>query len=168
MEMTSVGGVIVPAGIELYFTRHATSMENDGRLLVVDAPLSTSGRFEAMKLHGHFDCVVASPLRRCLETLHYSGISWGELIVNPNFRERVYVDSSRLLFEKGLVWELDRAFTQRVQAFREDLSQLLERISSTEGESKKILLVGHSYFFNHWTGRSIISPVEHASIIRLA
>lgn len=101
-----MGGAIntnlsVPPNVQVFFLRHAKSVENEGQIFIVDAPLSSEGRAQASTITGQFDYVIASPMRRCLETLHYSSIRYGQISIDHNFRERVFVDSSRMMFEHG-------------------------------------------------------------------
>lgn len=156
-----------PKNIELYFTRHARSVENDGDIFTVDAPLSSHGKIQATLLTGQFDYIISSPMRRCIETLHYSQISYEKIIIDNNFRERIYVDSSRMLLEHGLMWESEDAFHQRVEKFNQSLGELFSILQPT-ARKWRVLLIGHSYFFNYWMGRPVTSPVENATIIRLS
>lgn len=56
------------------FCRHAQSYENIG-VSRIDSPLTDYGVEQAKLLTGNYDCVIVSPLRRAIETLHYSNIT---------------------------------------------------------------------------------------------
>jgi hypothetical protein len=87
-------------GNEIYFLRHAQSLANIGHHHCLDAPLSDEGIEQAKKVEGCFDLVLCSPLRRTKETLHYSKIKYGELIIADNAREYIQNLSSCLPLEQ--------------------------------------------------------------------
>jgi|SRR6185437_1332200 len=148
--------------VEVYFTRHAESLANTG-IRNVDAPLSNTGIEQAKKLSGYFDYIISSPLRRCKETLHYSTIDYKRLIFDENFRERVFDQSDRLLFEPTDLIETDDVFWRRVATFRNNLDKLKKRCKPGE----KILLIGHAYFFNAWFRNGCFPGPYNAEIIKL-
>ena len=152
------GVTINNKGAKIHFTRHALSQANTG-LLSIDSPLSQEGIKQAKLLIGDFDCVVLSPLRRTQETLHYSQIKYGYLHICPNFRERVFNESDRLMFENP-VDESDEAFNKRIKRFHQELEELCETY-------KNILLIGHAYFYNSWYRRGCFPSPANAQIIQL-
>lgn len=78
-----------PDDCKVFFTRHAQSMANVSDYKYTDSPLSSKGIKQAQKLQGHFDLVVISPLRRCMETLLCSGITYDNVVINKNLREHI-------------------------------------------------------------------------------
>lgn len=100
-----------------------------------------------------------SPLRRTKETLHYSTITYDHLYINENFRERIFSECDCLLFEHRDD-ETDSEFFSRVSKFHKELEDLCLK-------HKKILLIGHSYFFNAWYRRGCYTGPSHANITRL-
>lgn len=144
---------------EIYFTRHAESEGNCGANRV-DSQLSHNGILQAGQLSGEFDCVIISPLRRTKETLHYSSIKYNKIYISDNFRERIFSDTSRLLFEHDITEETDKSFFHRVNLFHKELEEICKA-------HKKILLIGHAYYFNAWYRRGCFPTPQNANIIRL-
>lgn len=141
------------AGAEIYYTRHAEQHR------ILDSPLSDNGIEQAKRLSGHFDCVIVSPLRRTKETLHYSQICWNHLQVNSNLRERIFGPNDCFPLEKREP-ETDAEFFSRMHAFHQELETLCQTY-------KKILIVGHAYFFNAWYRQGCYPTLAHATIMRL-
>lgn len=148
------------SGCQIYFTRHAQSTENIG-LSMIDSPLTDEGRKQATKLTGNFDIVIVSPLRRCQETLHYSQIKYNRLIVNNNFRERIFSETNCLMFEYEHE-ESDEIFFGRTRKFQDELEAICK-----ENPNAQILLVGHSYFFNSWYRKGCYPSPPNAQIMKI-
>ena len=146
---------------EIYFLRHAESLANLGNILI-DSPLSENGIKQSKQVEGHFDVIFCSPLRRTLETLHYSRLTYDNLVIEHDIREMVQDISSCLLLEqreKFLPETLD-SFWKRANRF----TQTLEKKSE---ESNKILIISHGFFFNAWYRRGCYTTPENGKIIRL-
>lgn len=153
-------------GLEIYFCRHAQSMNNLGHNSI-DSPLSPEGRLQATKLQGYFDYIVCSPLRRAQETLHYSNITYGELIICPEFKERIFCESEAMLHDKRTS-ESDEEFFPRIEKFRQILTNLCNKVRPAEGQPvKKILLIGHGYYFNCWYRQACCAGPNNAEIMRI-
>jgi broad specificity phosphatase PhoE len=155
-------------GVELWFTRHAQSMQNIGHS-IPDSPLSDEGRQQAAKLTGKFDVVVCSVMRRCQETLHYSTITYDRLIIEPLFREEMGAGGNELLNEKQLPWEREpyEHMFIRAQQFTFMLEQVLKSVSESESTTKRVLLVGHACFFNTWYLQGCFKSPHNARIYGL-
>ena len=108
---------------------------------------------------GNFDCVIVSPLRRTIETLYYSEITYKELIINKNFRERIFNIKDRMLLENDMI-ESDDQFFDRTSLFHNELESLCSKYNS-------ILLIGHAYFINAWYRQGCYPSPPHAEIIEL-
>jgi broad specificity phosphatase PhoE len=157
--------------MEIYYLRHAESMANIG-IEIIDSPLSQKGREQAARLAGHYEHVVISPLRRCMETLHYSKITYDVLDINPNLREWI-TDStcSHLMLERPDE-ELYEDFRKRIDRWEADLEKYRER------GWKKLLIIGHCGFYTYWQrilgpGYSSSSmtedyePIRNAELVKL-
>ncbi len=142
----------------MFFCRHAESQGNIG-IVCVDAPLTPKGIEQAKTLGGHFDCVIVSPLRRTIETLHYSNITYDHLIINNHFRERIFASHDQLLLEAVTV-ENDNEFFDRVNFFKIQLEEYKKKYSS-------ILLIGHAYYFNTFYRQGCFPSPPHAQLIQL-
>lgn len=157
---------LVTHGIEVYFTRHAESFGNVGESSI-DSPLTANGRAQATLLNGNFDIVMCSPLRRAQETLHYSKITHGKVIIHPQLRERCFGENSCLLLEQFMTEETPERFTVRTQLFEHDLRLVCEKLSLKKTDGK-VLIVGHAYFLNAWFYGDCRQAPNHAEIIKLA
>lgn len=142
----------------IYFTRHAESQSNVG-ISCVDAPLTATGITQARQLSGNFDCVIVSPLRRTLETLHYSQITYNKLIISDLVRERIFASHDCKLLETCIP-ETDDAFFKRCQEFDTQLTLLRQ-------EHQSILIVSHAYFFNAWHLKGCHPSPPYATILTL-
>jgi broad specificity phosphatase PhoE len=144
--------------MDVSFTRHAESLEQCGEDCV-DSPLSMTGRQQSAELTGHYNLIICSPLRRCLETLHESRITYDKLEVCDLFRERRRSKGSDRLLEKPHA-ETWQDLEDRVKEFDR---YLRERLSSPG----KILLIGHGLFFRVWNRVDGPDAPENARIFRL-
>ena len=120
---------------EIYFLRHALSKANQGNKNYVDVPLSSEGIEQAKKLYGHFDLVFCSPLRRTKETLHYSNITYDNLIIEHNIREMVQDKTSCLLLENYKGEENINNFWRRTSQFTTDLQNYCAKLSTKNTKS---------------------------------
>jgi len=151
-------GINIKNKKKLHFIRHGESYGNIGKDMI-DSPLTDKGIEQAKLLNGHYDCVVVSPLRRAKETLHYSSITYDDVITNNNFRERIIGMTDRLLLEYEEI-ETDKQFFDRVNKFHIELELLCEKYDN-------MLLIGHAYFFNAWFRRGCFPSPAHAQLIEL-
>jgi broad specificity phosphatase PhoE len=142
----------------MYFCRHAESFGNIGNLRV-DSPLSDYGVEQAKLLSGFYDCIVISPMRRCLETLHYSNITYNKLYICEDFRERIFGHIDNKLLEK-MVPETDKEFFERTKKFEQQLETIKK-------EHNTILLIGHSYYYNCWWKKGCYPSPPNAQIIKM-
>lgn len=147
-------------GCELFYSRHAQSMANIG-INTRNTELSKLGITQATKLKGHYDVVIRSPLKRCKQTMEHSTITYDKLHVSYNFRERIGSEQDFLdneLFNP----ETDTKFFNRTKAFQRELEAIC-----SENKDKKILLIGHAYYFNAWYRQGCFVPPKNANIIQL-
>lgn len=84
----------------IYFIRHGQSVANsDTTSSMIDPPLTQLGRLQASKLELNVDLVICSPMRRALETLHYSRLRCNEFVINNKCREKRCGHSDQMLLE---------------------------------------------------------------------
>lgn len=143
---------------KLYFTRHAESYGNVGKG-IIDSPLTENGIMQAKNLTGHYNCIICSPLRRAKETLHYSQITYNNLIINDAFSERIFGITDQMILDKKES-EQDDEFHARVNKFHQLLEELCKHYDT-------ILLIGHAYYFNFWYREGCFPSPPHAEIIEL-
>lgn len=146
---------------QIYFCRHAESFENIGNTRY-DSPLTDEGVKQAKLLEGDFDLVIVSHLRRTQETLQYSNITYGKLYESLYFHERIFKDNKanmRLLSND--TEENDKQFSSRMQKFHDELELLCQTY-------KRILLIGHSYYFNCWYRQGCYPSLPNATIFQLS
>ncbi len=154
-------GIHIKNKQKMSFCRHAESFGNVG-IACVDAPLTDNGISQAKLLEGHYDCIIVSPMRRTLETLHYSKITWDNLIVCENFREVMNCPHDfKLLEDRNKSNDTDQTFFNRVWKFHAELEEIC-------GKYNNILLIGHAYFFNAWYRQGCYPSPEHAKIIDIS
>ena len=160
-------GVTIRHGsCRIYFTRHAQSWANVGHQ-TIDSSLSREGEKQAAQLEGHFNLILCSPLRRTVETLHHSQLSYDELRIIPELREVRHAISDCLPLEyrpsKGeFVKESDAELRLRCRIFHSILEHACHQ---RPGQS--ILIIGHAYYFNSWYRQRADVPPKNATIIRL-
>ena len=152
------GRNIETQGSEIFYVRHAQSYANAG-IPRVDSPLTDMGIDQAKLLDGDFDLVILSPMRRCQETLHYSNITYKNLYISNNLRERIFNETDNILLEKH-VSEPDLKFFARCEEFNKELENFCKYY-------RKILIVGHSYYFNAWYLQGCYPSIRNAEIIKL-
>jgi broad specificity phosphatase PhoE len=160
--MQSISGVVglqIPEGHCIHFCRHGESLGNIAVFHGPDSPLSSNGREQAKLLSGHYDLILISPLRRTLETLLYSGITYDKVSIDYSLRERIF-GRTDLLPNEELKVESDHDFWRRTHEFTELLKQETQK-------HQKILIIGHSYYFNAWYLQQCTRPLPNAIIHNL-
>lgn len=131
--------------MDIYFLRHAQSLYNaDPSDDMIDCPLTDLGKKQATDLKEtdypkHYDLIVCSPLRRCLETLKYSTITYDQLEINDLFREiRSGCKSDLLNLEESVLIETEQDLQTRID-------QINDYLTKKKSENlSNILLVTHS------------------------
>ena len=127
----------------IYFVRHGQSTGNiDHSSSILDAPLTELGKSQASFVELDVDLVVCSPMRRALETLHYSMIKGKKFLINYDCREKVCGPSDRIILEPEYV-ERDEEFSLRMINFANFL---------LNAEFNKIAVVCHGCVIASLTG----------------
>ena len=171
-------------GCKIYFIRHAQSLGNIGKKDMLDCALTKEGREQAKELSGHYDVVYCSPLRRTKETLHYSKITYDKIIIVVFLRTRPLLLEALLLIIicdeiREMVQDKSslQILEQRDSFVPEDISNFWKRASKFTkileneckklGDSGKILIISHGFFFNGWYRHGCFPAPEHAKLIEL-
>lgn len=93
--------------MEIYFLRHGESKYNANPLDdIIDCPLTSYGIEQSIKIKScfesypkHYSLIICSPLRRCIDTIKLSGITFDEFEINNLFREINSGSKCDLLYE---------------------------------------------------------------------
>lgn len=116
----------------IYLIRHGESFANTGDIDTFDSMLTIKGRKQAKELRNskipeNFEIVYYSPLRRAIETLHYSNISSD--VCDPLYlcRERICTNADCLVLEK-FEPESENSFNKRMSQLAKFL---LDKISAS-------------------------------------
>ena len=141
----------------LSFMCHGQALSNLGMSEVFDSPLTEEGKKQAADVGGHYDLVIVSPLRRCIETLLYSKITYENVSVSYDVREFAENPCDLLPGESGQ--ERPEDLQERIERFEKTLSNV--------GDHLRVLVISHSYFFNSWFMKACCAAPEHAKILRL-
>ena len=139
-------------GKTIYFVRHGQSTGNiDHSSSILDAPLTEHGKLQASFVELDVDLIVCSPMRRALETLHYSMIKGRQFLINYDCREKVCGPPDRMILEPEYV-ETDENFSLRIINFANFL---------LNAEFNKIAVVCHGCVIASLTG----SYLDNANVI---
>jgi len=98
----------------IYLIRHGQSWANAGDKTIIDPPLTILGRQQAADISLTVDLVICSPMRRALETYHYSNIISPLYIIIREFREKICEIGDSMLLEKYIP-EKREAFYLRIK-----------------------------------------------------
>ena len=129
--------------VTITFLRHGQSEFNAGNHNVFDAKLTEFGKKQASQVEGHFDLVICSTLTRTQETLDHSKISYDELKLLEEAREK-RCNICDFLPGEDPVMESNAEMTRRMTKLKEILSELSKSYSD-------ILLIGHKMTFKYFT-----------------
>lgn len=110
----------------IFLVRHGQSWANIGDKTIVDAPLTEIGREQCAEVSLDVDYLICSPMRRTVETLHYSNINYPNIDFDPLFREKKCEISDHTLLEKYSP-ETEEEFYRRSRKMAQKLLRLLEK-----------------------------------------
>lgn len=142
--------------VRVFYLRHAESTANRGPY-TFNAPLSSDGQAQALKLRGYFTYVLCSPLTRCRKTLELSKITYEHLSIVYKLREK-----SDVLIPEFRYTETDEEFNLRIRRFERELRDLCKTCS----EDDTILIVGHGLFYWHWM-EGKLPDIYNAEIVQI-
>lgn len=111
-----------------------------------NCPITSKGREQAKKLHGNYDLILSSPLRRCRQTIRASGIKSTEIVYSRLLRESIEARSDLL---KGEV--LFDAFEDG-DACEARARLALQEIARVAASGKRVLVVSHSHILHSIMG----------------
>jgi len=107
--------------MDIYFLRHGESTFNDNPINdSIDCPLTLNGIEQAKKIDfssfpNHYSLIISSPLRRCLDTLKNSKLSFDQFEINDLFREiRSGCQSDLLNENENILIENEQDIKQRI------------------------------------------------------
>ncbi len=130
--------------MEISFLRHAESLHNCCESNEPNVGLSAKGIRQASKLSGHYDIVICSPLRSCLDTIVNSKITYDQLLIDYLVRELVE-EPCDILDNEIFDIETEDNLLKRIYFFKQNMKLLY-------GNKKlNILVVTHSVFIWHLT-----------------
>ena len=115
--------------------RHGQSEFNAGNHSVYDAKITDLGKEQASKVEGHFDLAICSTLIRTQETLKHSKVTYDELKLLEEAREK-RCNPCDFLPEEEIILETNIDMAKRILKLKEILSELSKSYSN-------ILVVGH-------------------------
>lgn len=125
--------------------RHAQSTYNAYRDNSRDVSITHFGKKQAKKLHGRYDLVICSTLRRTSETLDASNIKYQHILFSPIVREMVDGHPSDL-YENETEWsETTEEYLQRIVLFKKMLEELGHKY-------KRIAVISHGTFLQDFYG----------------
>lgn len=130
---------------EVHLLRHGESEFNaTGNRELYDAALTDLGKQQASEVKGHFDMVLCSPLRRAKETLQYSQITYNEMEIIHEARERKKDKSDLFAGEEQQSVETMQELVERALKLKDLILDYCKRYDS-------ILVVGHWWLFKTMT-----------------
>lgn len=146
--------------VEVTIIRHVESEYNSTSIDSRDCGITHSGKLAASRLIGYYDFVLVSPLRRALQTLKHSKITYGKVVIVDLLREHKLNECDFLEGEQFMI-ESETDIIVRVCQFRKLLlefiaSNLNSALSLTPNEdnpNKKILLITHADFVWYLTSK---------------
>ncbi len=104
--------------------RHAESIYNktmDNSL--INCGLTDEGKIQSSKLEYNFDLIIVSPLKRALDTLKYSNITYKNLEISDLFRE--YKTNGCDYFEnEAIISETEEELYSRIKQAKQYISTL--------------------------------------------
>lgn len=112
---------------------------------LLNCGITNKGMFESIKLNFHFDILIVSPLKRCLETLKYSNIKYDKLIINELFREYKIDICDFFDYEDINIIESEKELLLRLKKCKEYLK------SNPIFKNKSIGIITHGDFIYHLT-----------------
>lgn len=121
--------------------RHAQSLYNAGyRIDIEDCELSPRGRESVVDITGHYDLIICSNMKRALQTLENSRITYTSLLISDLIREYKRA-SCDFLKNEDPIKESSHDLIDRVNAFKEFLFSL-KNINT-------VLIISHRIFLYH-------------------
>ena len=114
--------------------------------IIRNCDLTKKGKKQARKLEGEYDMIFVSPLKRCLQTLHYSKIIAPKIEVSSLIRE-FKEDPCDFFKDEEFKQENKRDVFKRINNFKEVINNL-------PVEYNKICVITHRDFIWNFTSYS--------------
>lgn len=127
--------------------RHATSIYNQTKADIIDCELSQDGIKQASQLTGHYDLVITSPLKRSIQTLEYSQITYNERKVLDLIRE-YKTDKCDFLEGELIIKESEEDLKKRLDIFKDFVDYIIIKYNT-------ILIISHADFIWYFTSKEV-------------
>jgi len=137
----------------IHFLRHAQSEFNAGLSNVKDSPLSPFGKEQSLGVHGKYDLVIVSTLKRAQQTLYCSQIEYTKVIKTDLCRELRGGALCDYLESEEVVLESHQECHDRKQKF-------IGFLQAYENEYNNILVISHACFISYFIGRGHVGNCE--------
>ena len=131
--------------MDVYILRHGESTFNVNHLDdTINCPLTSNGIKQSMALNDssfskHYSLIISSPLRRCLDTLKLSKLTFDDFEINDLFREIRSGCKSDLLNEnEAIIIESEQEIKERITKINECL------LKKKDLNLSNILIVTHA------------------------
>lgn len=131
----------------LTLVRHGESEHNKYGVSGRDCGLTALGKDQAREIHGHYELVICSTLRRCRETLAFSRISYDNVIYTDLCREH-RTDPCDFFTTEDLGLESEDALLDRIKDFKSFLAEV-------SVNRKTICVISHADFLFYAHGSHI-------------
>ncbi len=104
--------------MKIYLLRHCESTFNiDPTSLGKDCELTLLGKDQAKKLTGHYDLVIISPLKRAMQTLELSNITYDYLDITHLAREH-NTDICDFFTAEPIIYETEKDCISRAESLK--------------------------------------------------
>lgn len=113
----------------IYLIRHGQSFSNLGYPLIKNSPLTDKGKVQASNLNFEVDTIICSPLRRTMDTLAHSKISYDKVFIYNTVRELICEPGDCFKFESFELEEVT-SFNHRMRVFTNKLYLLSQKTAS--------------------------------------
>ena len=137
--------------------RHCQSLYNEDHNkceYLRNLDLSNYGQEIAKTLDGHYNLVIISHMKRTINTLKLSSITFDDIEINPICREHKKHISDFTDTEDAILEDYN-TFSKRVLRFREYLDSVIDSRPNIN-----ILIIGHGGFFKELS-KSLENPISY-------
>lgn len=138
----------------IYLLNNCESVFNKYNRDNINCELTTFGKEQATKLSGHYDLILVSPLKRCIQTLYYSKITSARVLCLDIIRE--YKQNLCDFFEdENIIFECENDIIKRIEKCKIELKYYSKQYNN-------ILVITHKKIIQYLTKLNI----DHGKIIK--